>query len=148
MHLLALLNHLLAYCLQKLDNHSTKSLKYYLTWFDSHLSSKEHSKKLDLEVEFYLRDEFDTDQYIDQIIDEQAINTYGKRYIFSDISNDTKGMTFEADMIHSPTLSFQFFMRPELGHYQYRGLKEFNNPGGYDFIYYEENQIREIDENA
>ena len=104
--------------------------------------------KLDLEVEFYLRNEFDTDQYIDQISDEQAINTYGKRYIFSDISNDTKGMTFEADMIHSPTVSFQFFMRPELGHYQYRGLKEFNNPGGYDFIYYEENQIREIDENT
>ena len=52
-------------------------------------------------MEFYLRNEFDTDQYIDQISDEQAINTYGKRYIFSDISNDTKGMTLEADMIHS-----------------------------------------------
>lgn len=36
---------------QNLDTHSSKSLKYYLTWYDSHLSSKEHSKKLDLEVE-------------------------------------------------------------------------------------------------
>ena len=36
---------------QKLDKHSPRSLKYYLTWYDCHLSSKEHSKKLDLEVE-------------------------------------------------------------------------------------------------
>ena len=100
----------------------------------------------DLEFNIFIRNEFDTDQYIEQIYDDQASSTYGSRYIFSDISNDSKGMTFEASMIYSPKLSVQFFFRPELGHYQYEGLKEFKSPRKFDFIYYDEDQITEIDD--
>ena len=90
--------------------------------------------------------EFDTDQFVESISDELAVNTYKTRYIFSDISNDSKGFSFETNMISSPQLSFQFYLRPEISHYNYERLKEFLEPGKFDFIYYEEDQIVEIDD--
>ena len=48
-------------------------------------------------------------------------------------------------MIYSPRLSLQFFLRPELSHFNYTGLKEFLKPGNYDFYIYEEDQVSQID---
>ena len=98
-----------------------------------------------LEFDIFTNKEFDTDQFITSIKDEYATKTYGSRYVFSNISNDSKGLSFESNMIYSPKLSFQFFLRPELSHFNYNGLKEFLKPGNYDFYAYEEDQISHID---
>ena len=53
-----------------------------------------------------------------------------------------------ATFIKSPILSFQFFLQPELSHYSYDGLKEFLNPGQYDFMYYNNDQINTFDDDT
>ena len=98
-----------------------------------------------VELDLFMNDEFDTDQYITTISDPLASKTFGARYVFSDISSSSRGLTFEASMIQSPQLSFQFFLQPELGYYDYEGLKEFLYPGKYDFMYYDDDQITEFD---
>ena len=49
-------------------------------------------------------------------------------------------------MIASPQLSFQFFLRPEISQYEYQDLKEFLEPKKYNFNYFDEDQIVEIDD--
>ncbi|MEL1232782.1 MAG: hypothetical protein VW667_02620, partial [Candidatus Neomarinimicrobiota bacterium] len=102
----------------------------------------------EIEFDVFANREFDTDQYVATIVDPIAINTYGSRYLFTDISTNSKGLTFEANYIKSPKLSFQFFLQPELSNYHYDGLKEFLNPGQYDFMYYDDNQINQIDDST
>ena len=99
-----------------------------------------------IELDIFTNKEFDTDQFITSIDDEFAINTFYKRYIFSDITNDSKGFSFEMNMIASPQLSFQFFLRPEISQYEYQGLKEFLEPKKYNFNYFNEDQIVGIDD--
>ena len=99
-----------------------------------------------IELDIFTNKEFDTDQFIISIDDEFAINTFYKRYIFSDITNDSKGFSFETNMIASPKLSFQFFLRPEISQYEYQDLKEFLEPKKYNFNYFDEDQIVEIDD--
>jgi len=102
----------------------------------------------EIEFDVFSSREFDTDQYVATILDPIATNTYGSRYLFTDISTNSKGLTFEASYIKSPKLSFQFFLQPELSNYHYDGLKEFLNPGQYDFMYYDDNQINQIDDST
>ena len=102
----------------------------------------------EIEFDVFTSREFDTDQYVTTIVDPIATNTYGSRYLFTDISTNSKGLTFEANYIKSPKLSFQFFLQPELSNYHYDGLKEFLNPGQYDFMYYDDNQINQIDDST
>ena len=102
----------------------------------------------EIEFDVFTSREFDTDQYVATIVDPIATNTYGSRYLFTDISTNSKGLTFEANYIKSPKLSFQFFLQPELSNYHYDGLKEFLNPGQYDFMYYDDNQINQIDDST
>tara|TARA_S200000501_G_scaffold144880_1_gene136807 strand:- start:398 stop:1060 length:663 start_codon:yes stop_codon:yes gene_type:complete len=99
-----------------------------------------------IELDIFTNKEFDTDQFITSIDDEFAINTFYKRYIFSDITNDSKGFSFEMNMIASPQLSFQFFLRPEISQYEYQDLKEFLEPKKYKFNYFDEDQIVGIDD--
>ncbi len=101
-----------------------------------------------IELDIFTNQEFDTDQFVTSFEDEYATHTYGSRYIFSDISNNSKGMTFESNMIYSPKLSFQFFLRPELAHYSYSGLKEFLKPGDLNFHVYSKDLISEIDDST
>ena len=102
----------------------------------------------EIEFDVFTNKEFDTDQYVATILDPFATNTYGSRYLFTDISTNSKGLTFEASYIKSPKLSLQFFLQPELSNYHYDGLKEFLNPGQYDFMYYDDNQINQIDDST
>ena len=102
----------------------------------------------EIEFDVFTKREFDTDQYVATIGDTTASNTYGSRYLFTDISTNSKGLTFEASYIKSPKLSLQFFLQPELSNYHYDGLKEFLNPGQYDFMYYDDNEINQIDDST
>ena len=88
------------------------------------------------------------DQYVATIVDPIATNTYGSRYLFTDISTNSKGLTFEANYIKSPKLSFQFFLQPELSSIIRLGVPRFLNPGQYDFMYYDDNQINQIDDST
>ena len=106
------------------------------------------SSQWEIEFDVFTNREFDTDQYVATIVDPIATNTYGSRYLFTDISTNSKGLTFKASYIKSPKLSFQFFLQPELSNYHYDGLKEFLNPGQYDFLYYKDNQINQIDDST
>jgi len=97
-------------------------------------------------LDLFTNKEFDTDQFITSIDDELAINTFYKRYIFADITNDSKGFSFEANRIASPQLSFQFFLKPEISQYEYQDLKEFLEPKKYNFNYFSEDQIVHVDD--
>ena len=99
-----------------------------------------------IELDLFTNKELDTDQFITSIDDELAINTFYKRYIFADITNDSKGFSFEANRIVSPQLSFQFFLKPEISQYEYQDLKEFLEPKKYSFNYFSEDQIVHVDD--
>ena len=45
----------------------------------------------EIEFDVFTSGEFDTDQYVATIVDPIATNTYGSRYLFTDISTNQKG---------------------------------------------------------
>jgi len=91
---------------------------------------------LSTKFEANLSGEKDTDQFIKSITDDLSVNTYGKRYVFSDIKSETQSFSAQVDWTFAPELTLQFFVSPYVTAYNYEGLKEFRTPGKYEFDYY------------
>ncbi|MEX0647254.1 MAG: DUF5916 domain-containing protein [Balneolaceae bacterium] len=80
----------------------------------------------------------DRAQYITTINDADAVNTYGNRYIFSDIEQTTLMASFRLDWTFSTTMSLQTYVRPFISSGKYTGFKELAAPASYDFDIYGE----------
>ena len=82
---------------------------------------------------------FNTAQYVTTQIDGN-VPTFGSRYIFADLDQNTVLMTTRLDWTFSPTLSLELFAQPLLGAGDYTDYKEFRTPGKYDFDVYGEDK--------
>jgi hypothetical protein len=72
-------------------------------------------------------------QYVDQIEDPHMTETYGNRYIFSDINQKTLTNEVRLNWTFTPKLSFQLYMQILLATGDYDKFKEFARARSYDF---------------
>ncbi len=86
----------------------------------------------------------DVDQFVqtraqgDAALD--ANNTFGNRYIFSDIRQANFSTEFRLNWTFNTKMSLQTYVRPFIAAGEYYNLKEFNNPGGFGFDIYGEDK--------
>ena len=78
----------------------------------------------------------DTEQYIRSIGDPAATTTFGRRYIFGTLTQNTLSLDTRVDVTVSPTLSFVMYAQPFVSAGRYAGIKEFLTPGKLDYAVY------------
>ncbi|MCW8818441.1 MAG: DUF5916 domain-containing protein, partial [Ignavibacteriaceae bacterium] len=87
--------------------------------------------------EFY-KDIYET-QWIGNFSDPVATDTYGKRYVFSHLDQNTFSANIRADWIINPKLSFQIYLQPLIASGSFSDFKFLQRPSSYDFTVYGEN---------
>jgi hypothetical protein len=78
-------------------------------------------------------------QYIGKVDDENAIATYGKRYIFGKLDWATISASIRLDWTFTPTLSLQLYSQPYFSVGKYSNIKELSRPNTFQFNNYGEN---------
>ncbi|MCI0706583.1 MAG: carbohydrate binding family 9 domain-containing protein [Ignavibacteriae bacterium] len=80
--------------------------------------------------------ERDTDQYITGVTDALATATYGRRYVFANVSLTNFSISTSVDWAFTPDLSLQLSVRPLIQARDFSEYKEFLQPRTYDFAVY------------
>ena len=68
-------------------------------------------------------------QWVGKFNDVEAKNTFGKRYVFSDLQQESISASIRMSWSFTPTLSLQLYMQPLLAVGKYSNFKELANPG-------------------
>ncbi|XWN38462.1 MAG: DUF5916 domain-containing protein [Balneola sp.] len=86
----------------------------------------------------------DVDQFVQSRSRDAAAqdsdDTFGNRYVFSDIEQTNFSTSFRLNWTFNTKMSLQTYLRPFIASGKYYNLKEFNNPGGFGFDIYGEDQ--------
>lgn len=77
-------------------------------------------------------------QYIKQVVDPFKTETYGIRYILSDIIQETVPIEIRVNWTFSPQLSLQAYLQPYIGVGDFFLFKDLRSPRSFDFDYFEE----------
>jgi hypothetical protein len=80
----------------------------------------------------------DVDQYITAVGDLNATQTYGNRYVFSDIEQHTLIVNLRLNWTFSPTMSLQTYVRPFTSTGNFSRFKEVAEPYTYKYHVYGE----------
>ncbi len=72
-------------------------------------------------------------QYITQVIDPLKIETYGVRYILSDVIQETAALELRLNWIFTPRLSLQAYLQPFIGVGDFFKFKELRASRTFDF---------------
>ena len=75
-------------------------------------------------------------QYVSRVGDEQAVDTFGTRYLFAGIDRTTLSLQSRVNVTFSPTLSLEIYVEPFISIGDYGPLKEFLAPGTFEFLTY------------
>ena len=75
-------------------------------------------------------------QYVQRVDDPLATATYGARYLFSNLHQTEVSMVTRADLVLTPTVSFQLYVQPLISVGRYWNLKELAAPRSFDFLVY------------
>jgi hypothetical protein len=78
-------------------------------------------------------------QWVTQLADPLATQTYGTRYVFSRINQKQFGADIRVDWTFTPKISLQLFLQPLISVATYTEFKEFSQPRTLDFRMYGEN---------
>jgi hypothetical protein len=74
--------------------------------------------------------------YVTQRQDSLATATYGGRYVFSQLLQESLNITVRADLAITPNLSLQLWAQPYTASGDYLGYKELAQPATFDFLRY------------
>ncbi|MFZ4620709.1 MAG: DUF5916 domain-containing protein [Bacteroidota bacterium] len=77
-------------------------------------------------------------QYIRSSTDAAALSTFGKRYVFADLSQTSVSATIRMNWILTPELSFQIYAQPYFNSGSYSRYKELLKARSFDFRTYGE----------
>ncbi len=80
----------------------------------------------------------DNAQYINTFTDPLAAETYGKRYVFGELDQNTISAAIRLNWTFTPNLSLQFYAQPLISTGKYARYKELARPGTYTFNVYGE----------
>lgn len=75
-------------------------------------------------------------QYVTTVDDPAAEATYGRRYVFAYMDQQTISTTIRADWTFTPNISFQLYVQPFISAGDYTNFKELSRPGKYDYAVY------------
>ena len=79
-----------------------------------------------------------TMQYVSTVPDASADHTFGNRYLFADITQNTIALNTRVNWTFSPTMSLETYFRPFISSGKYRNFKELSAPRTFDFDMYGE----------
>ena len=79
-----------------------------------------------------------TMQYVSTVPDTNATHTYGRRYLFADITQNTIALDTRVNWTFSPTMSLETYIRPFVSSGKYSNFKELSTPRTFDFDVYGE----------
>jgi hypothetical protein len=74
--------------------------------------------------------------YVTQREDSTAVATYGGRYLFSELLQNSFDATIRTDVALSPNLTVQWYLQPFIATGDYVRFKELAEPRTYNFLYY------------
>ncbi len=77
-------------------------------------------------------------QWVTSADDPYAVNTYGSRYIFANMKQNTFGAGIRLNWIFNPRLSLQLYLQPLISSGDYENFKELKRGSSYDFLVYGE----------
>lgn len=77
-------------------------------------------------------------QYITTIDDERALNTFGKRYVFAELDQNTFYAGIRLNWTFTPNLSLQIYLQPLISSGKFSKYKELAKPKSYDYNIYGE----------
>ncbi|NNF57343.1 MAG: carbohydrate binding family 9 domain-containing protein [Rhodothermaceae bacterium] len=80
--------------------------------------------------------EMDNDQFVTGVDDPVVASTFGRRYVFADIRQQSFNLGMRLDWTFTPELTLQLFAQPFVTTGQYSNYKEFREPGSFDFDVY------------
>jgi hypothetical protein len=86
-------------------------------------------------------------QYIVQLQDASATETFGNRYVFGEIGQKTLINNIRVNWTFTPTMSLQTYVRPFIASGSYSNIKELAKPRTYDFNVYGKD-VGSISQNA
>lgn len=89
--------------------------------------------------EYMKDDEFS--QYVTQVQDETAVQTFGSRYIFSRLHQQQLSANIRVNWTFTPKLSLQLYMQPLISHGAYVDFKELARPKTLDYHIYSADEI-------
>ena len=75
-------------------------------------------------------------QYVTQVVDPLAQQTFGTRYVFAGLERTTLSLRTRVNLTFLPTLSLQLYLEPFVSTGDYGALKEFRAPGTFEFLEY------------
>jgi len=78
---------------------------------------------------------FDEDSF-NSISDITKIQTFGKRYIFSQLDYEELSASFRVNWTFTPELSLEVYIQPLLANGKYSNIKELQKANSYDFVKY------------
>jgi hypothetical protein len=74
--------------------------------------------------------------YVTQRVDPTAAATFGSRYLFSNLEQNSVNARIRVDVALTPDLSIQLYAQPFIASGDYEEFKELSAPGTYDFSTY------------
>ena len=75
-------------------------------------------------------------QYVTQVSDPTATETFGGRYVFAALDGHEVSMVTRLDWTFTPELSLQLFVQPLISAADFRDYKEFTRPRQFEFAVY------------
>jgi len=75
-------------------------------------------------------------QYVTQVMDPLAVETYGGRYIFADLDQTTVSLQTRLNIVFTPDLTLQLYAQPLVANADYGALRELRRPRTSDFDRY------------
>jgi hypothetical protein len=75
-------------------------------------------------------------QFVRVVEDQNAADTFGRRYIFSTIDQTTVSLDARLNLTFTPNLTLEFYAEPFISTGDYRSLKELSIPRSFDFLEY------------
>ena len=75
-------------------------------------------------------------QYVTEVSDPLAADTYGSRYVFATLDQHQLALVTRVDWTFTPKLSFQMFAQPLLASADFQDYKEFARPRQFEFEVY------------
>ena len=101
--------------------------------FDLRLRTGEH---FETQIGSSFSQSYATAQYVTSVADPTATGTFGRRYIFADLRQNTLEIDARFNVTLTPRLTIEIFAQPLLGSGNYQNLKELRAPGSFDFTRY------------
>jgi hypothetical protein len=75
-------------------------------------------------------------QYVTTVVDEAAVGTFGRRYVFAPLDQKELGLVTRVNYTFTRDLTLELYLQPLVSHADYGAPKEFLQPSGYEFAVY------------